>query len=81
MPTSTTSVRLPDELKTRLERASRRLNKGKNWIVVHAVLEFLERHEMTDLRAEARRQSILASKQQWKDAEAWERASAEAWGE
>jgi hypothetical protein len=31
------------------------------------------------LRAEARRQSIAASKKKWKDAKLWEEAVAEVW--
>jgi predicted transcriptional regulator len=76
---STTSVRIPDDLKDRLESTARRMNKGKNWIIKEALAEYLQRHNMDLLRAEARRQSIAASKKKWKDAKLWEEAVAEVW--
>ena len=79
MSSSTTSIRLPDELRSSLDRASRRMSKGKNWIIKQALAEYLQRHDMDLLRAEARRQSIAASKRKWKDAKLWEQAAAEVW--
>ncbi|MBZ5674905.1 MAG: ribbon-helix-helix domain-containing protein [Acidobacteriia bacterium] len=79
MASSTTSIRIPDDLKDRLESAARRMNKGKNWIIKEALAEYLQRHNMDLLRAEARRQSIAASKKKWKDAKLWEEAVAEVW--
>ena len=76
---STTSIRIPDDLKDRLESTARRMNKGKNWIIKEALAEYLQRHNMDLLRAEARRQSIEASKKKWKDAKLWEEAVAEVW--
>jgi predicted transcriptional regulator len=64
---STTSIRIPDDLKVRLESTARQMNKGKNWIIKQALAEYLQRHNMDWLRAEARRQSIAASKKNWKD--------------
>ena len=55
------------------------MSKGKNWIIKQALSEYLQRHDMDLLRAEARRQSIAASKKKWKDAKLWEEAAAEVW--
>jgi predicted transcriptional regulator len=76
---STTSIRIPDDLKLSLESTARRMSKGKNWIIKQALTEYLQRHNMDLLRAEARRQSIAASKKKWKDAKLWEEAAAEVW--
>ena len=81
MASSTSSFRIPDELKLRLEATARRMNKGKNWILNRALEEYLERHGREDLAAEARRQSLLASRQPWKDQQAWEDTVAETWNE
>lgn len=74
---STSSYRIPDDLKQRLERTSQRMDKGKNWILTQALSEYLDRHDFEALRAEARRQSILASRTKWKDEALWEKAAAE----
>lgn len=79
MASSTTSIRIPDDLKLRLENTARQMNKGKNWIIKQALAEYLQRHNMDLLRAEARRQSIAASKKKWKDEEFWTRIAAEVW--
>lgn len=76
---STTSIRIPDDLKLSLEKTARRMSKGKNWIIKQALAEYLQRHNLDLLRAEARRQSIAASKKKWKDAKLWEGALAEVW--
>ena len=76
---STTSIRIPDDLKIRLESTARRMSKGKNWVIKQALTEYLERHNQDWLRAEARRQSIAASKMKWKDEKFWEEALAEVW--
>jgi predicted DNA-binding protein len=76
---STSSFRIPDDLKMRLESTARRLNKGKNWIINRALKEYLERQNQDRLRAEAVRQSVLASKKKWKDENLWEQALAEVW--
>ena len=76
---STTSIRIPDDLKDRLESTARQMNKGKNWIIKQALAEYLQRHNMDVLRAEARRQSIAASKKKWKDERFWNRIAAEVW--
>lgn len=76
---STSSFRIPNDLKASLEETAVRLNRGKNWIINQALREYLERHNEDWLRAEARRQSLLASKKKWKDEELWEQALAEVW--
>jgi predicted transcriptional regulator len=81
MGSSTSSFRLSDELKARLEEASRRMKKGKNRILTDAIREYLDRHSQDSLREEARRQSLIASRANWKDQDAWERAVAEAWND
>ncbi len=81
MASSTSSFRIPERLKTRLDRAARRLNKKKNWIINRALEEFLERQSRGDLRAEARRQSLMASRRRWKDQLPWEKAGGEVWND
>lgn len=78
---STSSFRLPDELKVRLEQAAEQSKKGKNWIIRRALEEYLQRHSEEAFRAEARRQSIAASAHKWKDEEFWEKIAAETWNE
>jgi predicted transcriptional regulator len=78
---STSSFRIPDELKARLEQAAEQMKKGKNWIINRALEEYLERHSPEAFRAEARRQSLAASRHKWKDEEFWERMAAESWNE
>ena len=72
--TVTTSIRIPVELRHLLEQTARRLNRGKNWIIVQALREYLAKVGHENLREEARRQSLLASQQQTEEEEAWERA-------
>ena len=81
MASSTSSFRISDELKSRLEDAAHRMNKGKNWILNRALEEYLERHSRAALRAEARRQSLLASRRRWKDEKFWAKAAAEVWSD
>ena len=81
MPSSTSSFRISDELRFRLEGTARRLNKGKNWVINRALDEYLERHSRTALRAEARRQSLLASRKRWRDEALWEKAAAQVWND
>jgi predicted transcriptional regulator len=78
---STSSFRIPDELKQRLDQAAERTKKGKNWIINRALEEYLERHSVEAFRAEARRQSLAASSHKWKDEEFWEKIAAETWNE
>ena len=59
MPSTTTSIRLPDELRARLERTSRVLKRGKNSIITEAIDQYLRRFDREALIREARRQSLL----------------------
>ncbi|MCW5976634.1 MAG: ribbon-helix-helix protein, CopG family [Bryobacteraceae bacterium] len=79
MGTSTSSFRIPDDLRARLEETARRLNKGKNWILNRALKEYLDRHSREGFLHEARRQSLEASRREWKDEAFWERLSDETW--
>ena len=81
MPSSTSSFRISEELRHRLEITARSVNKGKNWVLTRALEEYLDRHSQVGLRAEARRQSQLASKSQGKDEALWEKSAAEVWSE
>ena len=74
MPSSTSSIRLPDALRRRLERTSRRLKTRKNTIITQAIDEYLRKIDPKDLAAEIRRQSLLAAKtDNREDLEEWER--------
>ena len=79
MASSTSSFRISDAMKASLEDTAQRMNKGKNWIVNEAIKEYLDRHNQDWLRAEARRQSTLASHKKWKDEKFWEKLAAETW--
>ena len=81
MPSSTSSFRISDELKIRLEEAARRTNQGKNRIITRALEEYLDRHGRRGLWQEARRQSLLASRKTGKAEAGWERAAAEVWND
>jgi hypothetical protein len=50
MKAITTSFRLPPELRQRLEETARRLGRGKNWIIVQALEEYLTGCVPLDLR-------------------------------
>ena len=78
---STSSFRLPDDLRSRLEQAATRMNKGKSWIINRALEDYLNRHGKVGLREEARRQSLLASRKRFKDAALWEKAAGEVWND
>jgi predicted DNA-binding protein len=60
MSSTTSSFRISDELRIRLEAAASQLGKGKNWILNQALREYLEGLREDSLAAEARRQSLLA---------------------
>jgi len=73
MPSSTTSIRINDDLRARLEEASRVIKKGKNWIITKALEEYLEKNRRAALAAEASRQSLLIREEKWEDEEFWEK--------
>jgi predicted transcriptional regulator len=68
----TTSIRLTPELRQQLDYLSHSLHRGKNWIVVQALQEFITRHNYTLLAEEAKRQSLLASQYVIEDEKVWE---------
>ncbi len=69
----TTSIRLTPELRQQLDYLSHSLHRGKNWIVIQALQEFINRHNYTILAEEAKRQSIIASQYKTNtDEEIWE---------
>jgi predicted DNA-binding protein len=74
MGSSTSSIRIPDGLRKRLERTAKRLKRGKNSIINEALDEYLRRIDREELAVEARRQSLLASeKDHHEETEAWAR--------
>jgi len=81
MASSTSSFRIPDQLKLRLETAARQTGKGKNWVINRALEEYLDRHSRAGLRQEARRQSLLAGRKRWKGEAVWAKATAEVWND
>jgi predicted transcriptional regulator len=60
----TTSIRLEPRLRRALERRAAKERRGKNWIISRALEEYLTREERSDLETEARRQSLLVSRQE-----------------
>lgn len=72
---TTTSVRLPPELRQRLEDAAHRLGCGKNCIVVRALEEYLAKGDDRAFVEEARRQSVRASEGVTPDQVFWEEAA------
>jgi predicted DNA-binding protein len=57
----TTSIRLTPELRQQLDYLSHFLHRGKNWIIIQALKEFMNKNNYTFLLEEAKRQSLLAS--------------------
>ena len=57
----TTSVRMSEDLRLRLERRAYETGKGKNWVVNEALRQYLIASDQISITDEARRQSILAS--------------------
>jgi predicted DNA-binding protein len=82
-PTATvsTSVRLPRELSRELARKARSTKRGKNWVIKEALELYLLGSSHDALRKEARRQSLLVSRQSTKDDADWtDQAAAETEG-
>ncbi len=61
MPSTTSSFRVSETLRARLEQTARQMKKRKNWIINQALDEYLKKVRRESLPAEARRQSLLAS--------------------
>ena len=72
MKTITTSIRLPPELRQRLEETAQQLQRGKNWIIVQALEAYLDKIEDRPFIEEARRQSLMASGVVTSDEAFWE---------
>lgn len=72
---TTTSIRIPPALRQRLEDTARRLGRGKNWIVVQALEEYLAKGDDRAFVEEARRQSVRASGVVTRDEGFWEGAA------
>jgi len=71
VPSTTTSVRLRDDLRDRLEETSRRVKKGKNWIITQALEVYLAKLDRKSIADEARRQSLVASAGRTEHADHW----------
>lgn len=71
MPSSTSSIRIPADLRERLERTAKYLKKGKNSIIVEALDDYLKRMDRGAFADEARRQSLIAAASAGQD-EFWE---------
>lgn len=72
---TTTSIRLPPALRQRLEDTAHRLGRGKNWIVVRALEEYLAKGDDRAFVEEARRQSVQASAVVTPEEGFWEEAA------
>jgi predicted transcriptional regulator len=53
-----TSVRVPDDMLSRLESTAARLRRSKGWIINDALREYLEREERRIQRLEETRQAL-----------------------
>ena len=53
-----TSVRVPDDMLSRLESTAARLRRTKGWIINDALREYLEREERRIQRIEETRQAL-----------------------
>lgn len=68
----TTSIRLPPKMRSELEKASHKLHRGKNWIIIQALEAYLSSINQVALAEEARRQSLLASQAEDEASRHWE---------
>jgi len=68
----TTSIRLEVGLSKKLEKVAHDLHRGKNWLISEALRIYLEQLENQNLNLEARKQSLLVSKQKNLDSDLWE---------
>jgi len=64
MPSVTSSFRMSKELQRELSDAAERTGKGKNAMIIEALLKYLRAMERESLAGEARRQSELVSRNQ-----------------
>ena len=76
----TSSFRISEELHSRLKAFALLMNRNKNWVILQAIQEYLDRHDQELIAAEARRQSLLANAAAHADDEAWfELADEDGW--
>ena len=76
---ATTSIRLPENLKLELETVSAQLHRGKNWIIAEALRIYLKSLRNPSLEMEAKRQSLLVSRQERPDTFWEDNADAQGW--
>ena len=76
----TSSFRISETLRLRLEATARQLGQRKNWVINRALEEYLAKTHRAALAREARRQSLVASRVTTADERFWARqAAAEDW--
>lgn len=68
----TTSIRLPSQVRKRLERVSHKLSRGKNGVILDALEDYFAKIEAVPFKEEAKRQSLLASGKDKEEAPIWE---------
>ena len=73
----TLNIRVSERLLDRLGEFERQTNRRGNSVIVRAIEDYLDLNEIESLRAEARRQSLLASKQTQPEDEAWPELAAD----
>jgi predicted DNA-binding protein len=78
MPSVTSSFRMSKELQQELSDAAERTGKGKNAIIIEALKKYLHAMERESLAREARRQSVLVSKNE-QDADWYGLADTSGW--
>ncbi len=80
MKSTTSTYRISEDLRVRLEQASRYLKRGKNWVINRALEDYLDKVGHDALAAEARRQSLVASSVVTEDEKFWrKRADRAGW--
>ena len=78
MPSVTSSFRMSKELQRVLSDAAERTGKGKNAIIIEALVKYLNAMERVSLAEEARRQSELVSRNE-QDADWYGMADTSGW--
>lgn len=73
MKSSTSSFRISEDLRVRLERTARHMGRRKNWIINRALEEYLNKTGRDALAAEARRQSLVAGGVTTEDEAFWQK--------
>ena len=78
MASVTSSFRISKELQRALSDAAARTGKGKNAIIIEALVKYLNAMERESLAVEARRQSELVSRNE-QDADCYGMADTSGW--